>query len=50
MTKFVFEKIGHNLEPSELGAAFGLVQLKKLKKNLQKREINFKLHTNYLKK
>ncbi len=48
--KFVFEKIGHNLEPSELGAAFGLVQLKKLKKNLQKREINFKLHTNYLKK
>ena len=23
--KFVFEKIGHNLEPSELGAAFGLV-------------------------
>ena len=29
--KFVFEKIGHNLEPSELGAAFGLVQLKKLK-------------------
>ena len=48
--KFVFEKIGHNLEPSELGAAFGLVQLKKLKKNLHKREINFKLHTNYLKK
>ena len=48
--KFVFEKIGHNLEPSEMGAAFGLVQLKKLKKNLRKREINFKLHTKYLKK
>ncbi len=48
--KFVFEKIGHNLEPSELGAAFGLVQLKKLKQNLRKREINFNLHTNYLKK
>ena len=48
--KFVFEKIGHNLEPSELGAAFGLVQLKKLKKNLRFREINFNLHTNYLKK
>ena len=31
--KFVFEEIGHNLEPSELGAAFGLVQLKKLKIN-----------------
>ena len=26
--KFVFEEVGHNLEPSELGAAFGLVQLK----------------------
>lgn len=48
--KFVFEKIGHNLEPSELGAAFGLVQLKKLKQNLKKREINFKLHTKFLKK
>ena len=48
--KFVFEKIGHNLEPSELGAAFGLVQLKKLKTNLRKREINFNSHTKYLKK
>ena len=48
--KFVFETIGHNLEPSELGAAFGLVQLKKLKANLRKREINFNLHTKYLKK
>ncbi len=48
--KFVFEKIGHNLEPSELGAAFGLVQLKKLKKNLKKREENFNIHTRFLKK
>jgi CDP-6-deoxy-D-xylo-4-hexulose-3-dehydrase len=48
--KFVFETIGHNLEPSELGAAFGLVQLKKLKTNLRKREINFNLHTKFLKK
>mgnify|MGYP001379520990 CR=1 FL=1 len=48
--KFVFENIGHNLEPSELGAAFGLVQLKKLKQNLRKREVNFKLHTKFLKK
>ena len=48
--KFVFEKIGHNLEPSELGAAFGLVQLKKLKTNLRKREINFNLHSKFLKK
>jgi len=48
--KFVFEKIGHNLEPSELGAAFGLVQLKKLKHNLIKREKNFNLHSKFLKK
>ena len=48
--KFVFEKIGHNLEPSELGAAFGLVQLKKLKQNLKKRERNFILHTKFLRK
>ena len=48
--KFVFEKIGHNLEPSELGAAFGLVQLKKLKDNLKKRENNFKSHTKFLRK
>ena len=48
--KFVFEEIGHNFEPSELGAAFGLVQLKNLKKNLIKREKNFNLHTKFLKK
>ena len=48
--KFVFEKIGHNLEPSELGAAFGLVQLKKLKHNLIMRERNFNLHSKFLKK
>ena len=48
--KFVFESIGHNLEPSEMGAAFGLVQLKKLRQNLLKREKNFKLHSIFLKK
>ena len=48
--KFVFETIGHNLEPSELGAAFGLVQLKKLDQNLKKREMNFKIHNKILKK
>lgn len=35
--KFVFEKVGYNLEGAELGAAFGLVQLKKLDKILEKR-------------
>ena len=48
--KFVFEKIGHNLEPSELGAAFGLVQLKKLNSNLKKREKFFKIHTKFFNK
>lgn len=35
--KFVFETIGYNLEPSEVGAAFGLVQLKKLQQNIDAR-------------
>jgi len=48
--KFVFETIGHNLEPSEIGAAFGLVQLKKLSKNLNKRQTNFNIHSKFLKK
>ena len=48
--KFVFEEIGHNLEPSELGAAFGLIQLKNLSRNLKKREKNFNIHTKYFKK
>ncbi len=39
--KFVFERIGYNLEGSELGAAFGLEQLKKLETNIQVRRINF---------
>jgi CDP-4-dehydro-6-deoxyglucose reductase, E1 len=40
--KFVFERIGYNLEPSEVGAAFGLVQLKSLERNISAREQNFK--------
>ena len=48
--KFVFEQIGHNLEPSELGAAFGLVQLKKLKQNIKDREKNFKIHSIFFSK
>jgi len=48
--KFVFESIGHNLEPSEIGAAFGLVQLKKLNKNLNERQTNFNIHSKFLKK
>lgn len=45
--KFIFEAIGYNFEPSELGAAFGLVQLKKLKKNIELREQHFKQHYDF---
>lgn len=40
--KFVFEEPGYNIEPSELGAAFGLVQLDKLAKNIDDRTTNYK--------
>ncbi|MEO8965532.1 MAG: aminotransferase class I/II-fold pyridoxal phosphate-dependent enzyme, partial [Gammaproteobacteria bacterium] len=45
--KFVFEALGYNMEPSEMGAAFGLVQLKKLDKNIDTREAAFKSHMNF---
>ena len=47
--KFVFEEIGHNLEPSEIGAAFGLEQLKKLTKNIKLRQKYFKMHQKFFK-
>ena len=40
-TKFVFEELGFNVEPSEMGAAFGLIQLHKLSQNIAARERNF---------
>ena len=48
--KFVFEKIGYNLEGSEIGAAFGLEQLKKLSENIKVRQKNFALQTNFFSK
>lgn len=39
--KFVFAELGYNLEPSEMGAAFGLVQLAKLERNVAARAANF---------
>lgn len=39
--KFVFSRIGYNLEPSEMGAAFGLVQLGRLEANIEARARNF---------
>lgn len=40
-SKFVFEEPGYNWEPSEMGAAFGLVQLDKLVENIDQRTRNF---------
>lgn len=40
---FIFDEVGWNFEPSELSAAFGLVQLDKLADNLARRQRNFEL-------
>jgi CDP-6-deoxy-D-xylo-4-hexulose-3-dehydrase len=40
-SKFVFSRIGYNLEPSEMGAAFGRVQLGRLQSNIESRVKNF---------
>jgi CDP-4-dehydro-6-deoxyglucose reductase, E1 len=40
--KFIFTEIGYNLQSSELNAAFGLVQLKRLKDFTRKRARRFK--------
>ncbi len=44
--KYVFDDLGYNFLPSEISAAFALVQLKNLKRNIQNRSDNF----DYLKK
>ncbi|MBI5120491.1 MAG: aminotransferase class I/II-fold pyridoxal phosphate-dependent enzyme [Rhodospirillales bacterium] len=41
-SKFIFEGVGYNFLPSEIGAAFGLAQLAKLEGFIQQREANFK--------
>ena len=48
--KFVFEAVGYNVEGSEIGAAFGLEQLKKLKKNITTRKNNFKRQCSFFDK
>ena len=40
---FIFDEVGWNFEPSELSAAFGLVQLDKLSNNLARRQRNFEM-------
>lgn len=48
--KFVFEVAGYNLEGNELGAAFGLIQLKSLNRNIEIREKNFNLQNEFFSK
>ena len=45
--KFVFSEIGYNFEPSEIGASFGIEQLKKFKYFSKLRNRNFNLHMNF---
>ena len=40
---FIFDELGWNFEPSELSAAFGVVQITKLQDNLARRKRNFAL-------
>lgn len=48
--KFVFQTVGYNLEGSEIGAAFGLAQLKKLSNNIKIRQKNFNLQCDFFKR
>ena len=48
--KFVFSEVGYNFEPSEIGASFGLVQLKKFKSFNRLRNNNFISHCKFFSK
>ncbi len=45
--QFIFDELAWNFEPSEMGAAFGLEQLKKLDANLERRRRTFDRYTDY---
>jgi CDP-6-deoxy-D-xylo-4-hexulose-3-dehydrase len=45
---FIFDDVAWNFEPSELGAAFGLQQLKKLARNYERRQRSFELYSEFL--
>ena len=47
---FVFENLGYNFEPSEIGAAFGLEQLKKLPGFNEKRRLAWNLYDDWFDK
>ena len=44
---FIFDEVGWNFEPSEISAAFGLVQLDKLGENLARRQRSFDLTSSH---
>mgnify|MGYP001395552296 CR=1 FL=1 len=48
--KFVFSEVGYNFEPSEIGASFGLIQLKKFKSFNKIRNENFISHCKFFSK
>src|SRR5207237_8556970 len=43
--QFIFDELGWNFEPSEMGAAFGLEQLQKLPEDLARRRRHFERYT-----
>ncbi len=45
--QFIFDELGWNFEPSEMGAAFGLVQLEKLQENLARRRRTYDRYTEF---
>ena len=47
---FIFDENGWNFEPSEISAAFGLVQLDKLEENLARRQRSFAITSSHLAK
>jgi len=46
-TLFIFDEVGWNFEPSEMHAAFGLVQLGKLEEFTRARRRRFEMHTEF---
>ena len=48
--KFVFSRVGYNLEGNEVGASFGLAQLNKLSDNIKVRQTNFKRQVDFFNK
>jgi CDP-4-dehydro-6-deoxyglucose reductase, E1 len=45
--QFIFDELAWNFEPSEMGAAFGLVQLDKLEANVRRRRAVFDVYEDF---